>query len=148
MRQKQLGIWRSWTWAQTGEAVREIAGGLMHLGFQRGDTASIQANTVVEWVLADLAILSCGGVSNGIYPTDAPPQVQYLCEDSRTSILFVEDDEQLDKALEVRPQLPGAAQDRRVRHGRPARPARPRRDEPGAAARAGPRVQPRSIPTS
>ena len=107
MRQKQLGIWRSWTWAQTGEAVREIAGGLMHLGFQRGDTASIQANTVVEWVLADLAILSCGGVSNGIYPTDAPPQVQYLCEDSRTSILFVEDDEQLDKALEVRPQLPG-----------------------------------------
>ncbi|HMA08943.1 MAG TPA: AMP-binding protein, partial [Ramlibacter sp.] len=107
MRQKQLGIWRSWTWAQTGEAVREIAGGLMHLGFQPGDTASIQANTVVEWVLADLAVLSCGGVSNGIYPTDAPPQVHYLCEDSRTSILFVEDDEQLDKALEVRPQLPG-----------------------------------------
>jgi long-chain acyl-CoA synthetase len=107
MRRKQLGIWRSWTWAQTGEAVREIAGGLMHLGFAPGDTASIQANTVVEWVLADLAILSCGGVSNGIYPTDAPPQVQYLCEDSRTSILFVEDDEQLDKALEVRPGLPG-----------------------------------------
>ena len=107
MRQKQLGIWRSWTWAQTGEAVREIAGGLMHLGLKRGDTASIQANTVIEWVLADLAILSCGGVSNGIYPTDAPPQVQYLCEDSRTSILFVEDDEQLDKALEVRPRLPG-----------------------------------------
>ena len=106
MRQKQLGIWRSWTWAQTGEAVREIVGGLMHLGFQRGDTASIQANTVIEWVLADLAVLSCGGVSNGIYPTDAPPQVQYLCEDSDTCILFVEDDEQLDKALEVRPRLP------------------------------------------
>ena len=106
MRQKQLGIWRSWTWAQTGEAVREIAGGLMHLGLQRGDTASIQANTVIEWVLADLAVLSCGGVSNGIYPTDAPPQVQYLCEDSGTCILFVEDDEQLDKALEVRPRLP------------------------------------------
>ncbi len=107
MRQKQLGIWRSWTWAQTGDAVREIAGGLMHLGFQRGDTASIQSNTVVEWVLADLAVLSCGGVSNGIYPTDAAPQVHYLCEDSRTAILFVEDDEQLDKALAVRPQLPG-----------------------------------------
>jgi long-chain acyl-CoA synthetase len=107
LRQKQLGIWRSWTWAQTGEAVREIAGGLMSLGFHSGDTASIQANTVVEWVLADLAVLSCGGVSNGIYPTDAPPQVHYLCEDSRTSILFVEDDEQLDKALEVRPRLHG-----------------------------------------
>jgi long-chain acyl-CoA synthetase len=60
----------------------------------------------VEWVWADLAVLCCGGVSNGIYPTDAASQVNYLCEDSRTTILFVEDDEQLDKALEVRAQLP------------------------------------------
>jgi long-chain acyl-CoA synthetase len=106
MRQKALGIWRAWTWAQTGEAVREIAGGLLSLGLARGDTASILSNTVVEWVLADLAVLSCGGVSNGIYPTDAASQVHYLCDDSRTSILFVEDDEQLDKALEVRQRLP------------------------------------------
>jgi len=105
LRQKALGIWRSWTWRQAGEAVREIAGGLMSLGLARGDTASILSNTVVEWVLCDLAVLSCGGVSNGIYPTDAAPQVQYLCEDSRTRILFVEDEEQLDKALEVREQL-------------------------------------------
>ncbi|MBE7940679.1 MULTISPECIES: long-chain fatty acid--CoA ligase [Ramlibacter] len=107
LRQKDLGIWRSWTWTRAGEAVAEIAGGLMSLGFAPGDTASILANTVVEWVLADLAILSCGGVSNGIYPTDAAGQVQYLCEDSRTRVLFVEDDEQLDKALEVRERLPG-----------------------------------------
>jgi long-chain acyl-CoA synthetase len=106
MRQKDLGIWRSWTWAQTAEGVREIACGLMSLGFGPRDTASILANTVIEWVLADLAILSAGGVANGIYPTDAASQVQYLCEDSGTSILFVEDDEQLDKALEVRAQLP------------------------------------------
>ncbi len=107
MRQKQLGIWRSWSWTQTGDAVREVAGGLLALGFQPYDTASILSNTVIEWVLADLAVLSAGGVSNGIYPTDAASQVQYLCDDSRTSILFVEDDEQLDKALEVRSQLPG-----------------------------------------
>lgn len=107
MRQKELGIWRSWTWDRTGDAVREVAGGLMHLGLAPGDTASILSNTVIEWVLADLAILSCGGVSNGIYPTDAAAQVQYLCEDSGTGILFVEDDEQLDKALEARGRLPG-----------------------------------------
>lgn len=106
MRQKHLGIWRSWSWTQTGEAVREIAGGLMALGLAPRDTVSILSNTVIEWVLADLAILSCGGVSNGIYPTDAASQVQYLCEDSGTRVLFVEDDEQLDKALEVRAQLP------------------------------------------
>lgn len=107
LRQKHLGIWRSWTWQQTGDAVREIACGLLALGFAPLDTASILSNTVVEWVLADLAVLSCGGVANGIYPTDAASQVQFLCEDSRTSILFVEDDEQLDKALEVRDRLPG-----------------------------------------
>ncbi len=107
MRQKHLGLWRSWTWTQTGDTVREIAAGLLSLGFAKGDCASILANTVVEWVCADLAVLSAGGVSNGIYPTDAPSQVRYLCEDSRTTVLFVEDDEQLDKALEVRAQLPG-----------------------------------------
>jgi long-chain acyl-CoA synthetase len=106
MRQKQFGIWQEWTWDRAAQAVGEIANGLLSLGFEPGDCASIQANTVIEWVLADIAILSCGGVSSGIYPTDAAPQTQYLCEDSRTRFLFVEDDEQLDKALEVREQLP------------------------------------------
>ena len=106
LRQKHLGLWRSWTWNQSADAVREIAGGLLSLGFAKGECASILANTAVEWVWADIAVLSCGGVSNGIYPTDAPSQVHYLCEDSRTTVLFVEDDEQLDKALEVRARLP------------------------------------------
>jgi len=106
LRQKHLGLWRSQTWNQTADAVREIAGGLLSLGFAKGECASILANTAVEWVWADIGVLSCGGVSNGIYPTDAPSQVHYLCEDSRTTVLFVEDDEQLDKALEVRERLP------------------------------------------
>ncbi|MDP3833182.1 MAG: long-chain fatty acid--CoA ligase [Hydrogenophaga sp.] len=105
MRQKDFGIWRAWTWNQTAEAVREIAHGLMALGFEARETASILSNTTIEWVLCDLAVLSAGGVSNGIYPTDAAEQVQYLCADSGTTVLFVEDDEQLDKALEVRDQL-------------------------------------------
>jgi long-chain acyl-CoA synthetase len=109
MRQKKLGIWREWTWNQAAQAVREIGNGLLALGFNAGECASIASNTVVEWVLADLAVLSCGGVSNGIYPTDAATQMQYLCEDSRTRILFVEDEEQLDKALEVRAALPRLA---------------------------------------
>ena len=106
MRQKEFGIWHSWSWDQTAEAVREISHGLMALGFAARETASILSNTTVEWVLADLAVLSAGGVSNGIYPTDAADQVQFLCEDSGTTVLFVEDDEQLDKVLEVRQHLP------------------------------------------
>jgi long-chain acyl-CoA synthetase len=106
LREKELGVWRAWTWRQAGAAVREVAMGLASLGFEPGDCASILSNTVVNWVLADLGVLCAGGVSNGIYPTDAASQVQYLCEDSRTTVLFVENDEQLDKALEVRAQLP------------------------------------------
>jgi len=105
-REKELGLWRSWSWNEMGRAVREVSMGLAALGFERGECASILSNTVVEWVIADLGVLSATGVSNGIYPTDSPSQVQYLCEDSRTVVVFVEDDEQLDKVLEVRDRLP------------------------------------------
>jgi long-chain acyl-CoA synthetase len=106
LREKALGIWRAWTWREVGQAVREVALGLASLGVEPGHTASILSNTVVEWVLADLGVLCAGAVSNGIYPTDSASQVQYLCEDSATSVLFVENEEQLDKALEVRDALP------------------------------------------
>ena len=106
MRQKDLGIWRSYSWREVGTLVSEIAAGLVSLGFEPGQTASVLANTSREWVWTDLAVLSAGGICNGIYPTDAAAQVQYLCEDSASSFLFVEDDEQLDKVLEVRDALP------------------------------------------
>ncbi|MBK8528179.1 MAG: long-chain fatty acid--CoA ligase [Rubrivivax sp.] len=106
MREKQLGIWREWTWAGAAQAVREITMGLASIGLQPGQTASILSNTVVEWVLADLGVLCAGGVSNGIYPTDSASQVEYLCADSATRVVFVEDEEQLDKVLEVRERLP------------------------------------------
>ncbi|MFN5141432.1 MAG: AMP-binding protein, partial [Burkholderiales bacterium] len=77
LRQKELGIWRSQSWREVGEAVREIAGGLLSLGLARGEVVSILANTRREWVMSDLAVLSCAAVANGIYPTDAAAQVQY-----------------------------------------------------------------------
>ena len=106
MREKKLGLWREWSWRQSFEAVREIALGLADLGLQPGQCASILSNTRLEWMLADLGVLCAGGVSNGIYPTDAPVQVHYLCEDSATHVVFVENEEQLDKVLEVRDRLP------------------------------------------
>jgi len=106
MRQKDLGIWRSYSWREVGTLVSEIAAGLVSLGFEPGQTASVLANTSRAWVWTDLAVLSAGGICNGIYPTDAAAQVRYLCEDSASSFLFVEDDEQLDKVLEVRDALP------------------------------------------
>jgi long-chain acyl-CoA synthetase len=106
LREKKLGIWRSWSWQQVGDAVREMAQGLQALGLGKGDVSAILANTRLEWLLADLAIQSTAGTANGVYPTDAASQVQYLCQDSSARLIFVEDDEQLDKVLEVREQLP------------------------------------------
>jgi long-chain acyl-CoA synthetase len=106
LRQKELGIWQAWTWHETGEIVKEIAMGLHALGMQVQDRVSILANTRAEWLWADLAILSLGGTSAGIYPTDAASQVHYILSDSESRFLFVEDEEQLDKVLEVLPDLP------------------------------------------
>src|SRR5436305_5664034 len=106
LRQKHFGIWQSISWTHFGQTARESGMGLAALGIAPGECASVLSNTNREWIYADMGILGAGGVSNGIYPTDAPVQVEYLCADSATVYLFVEDDEQLDKALEVRARLP------------------------------------------
>lgn len=106
VRQKELGLWRETSWAAMGEIVREIGMGLVALGLKPGDVASILANTRREWTYADYGIICAGGVSNGIYPTDAPVQCEYLLTDSGSRFVFVEDEEQLDKILEVRARTP------------------------------------------
>jgi long-chain acyl-CoA synthetase len=106
LRQKDFGIWQATRWRELGEIVREIALGLVSLGFEPGECASILANTRKEWMFADLGVLCAGGVSNGIYPTDSPSQCEYLINDSNSVYVFVEDEEQLDKILEIRARTP------------------------------------------
>ena len=105
-RQKDFGIWKELTWAELGRAARETGLGLVALGYEPGEIVSVLSNTRMEWVFADLGALGAGGVVSGIYPTDAAPQVEYLMSDSGSVCVFVEDDEQLDKVLEVRERLP------------------------------------------
>jgi long-chain acyl-CoA synthetase len=105
-RQKSYGLWQPLTWRELERIVREVGMGLIELGFAPGETVSILGNTRQEWLFCDLGALCAGGVSSGIYPTDSAAQVGYLTQDSRSVYLFVEDEEQLDKALEVREQLP------------------------------------------
>ena len=106
LRQKVLGIWEEQSWRDLGGHARRIAMALAADGLQPGEVGAILANTRREWSYADYGILLAGGVSSGIYPTDSASQVHYLCADSATRVLFVEDDEQLDKVLEVRDRLP------------------------------------------
>jgi long-chain acyl-CoA synthetase len=105
-RQKEFGIWKELSWTELGRAARETGLGLAALGYEPGEVVSVLSNTRMEWVFADLGALGAGGVVSGIYPTDAAPQVEYLMSDSGSVCVFVEDDEQLDKVLEVRERLP------------------------------------------
>jgi long-chain acyl-CoA synthetase len=106
VRQKMLGLWRATSWREMGVIVREIGMGLAALGLEPGDAVSILSNTRREWTFADYGVLCAGGVSNGIYPTDAPAQCEYILTDSGSRFVFVEDEEQLDKILEIRARLP------------------------------------------
>ena len=105
-REKDLGIWRSTSWREYGERARAAGLGLATLGLARGEVVSILAETIPEWLYADMGTMGAGGVSNGIYPTDSAKQVEYILSDSRSRFLFVEDEEQLDKFLEVRERCP------------------------------------------
>lgn len=106
MREKDFGIWQDIRWSDFDRAAREIAAGLIADGFGRGDVAAILSETNKEWVFADMGILLAGGVVNGVYPTYRPVQLDFTLQDSAARVLFVEDEEQLDKFLEVRDSLP------------------------------------------
>ena len=106
IREKKFGIWQPTSWREWLQISKDIAYGLHAIGFKSGDVASIIANAVPEWVFADMGILCAGGVSSGIYPTDSASQVEYLVNDSRTKVIFAEDEEQLDKILACRARCP------------------------------------------
>jgi long-chain acyl-CoA synthetase len=106
MREKALGVWTSITWAEYGREVRAIGLGLVSLGLARGDVVAILSENNREWVATDIAAICAGGVSCGIYPTDAAKQVEYIVNDSRAKFLFVENEEQLDKFLAGRERMP------------------------------------------
>ena len=106
IREKDFGIWNEYTWSDWGDNARWVGLGLRALGMKRGDVCSISSEVNKEWMFADLGVICMGGVCNGVYPTDAPNQVEYLITDSGTKFYFAEDEEQLDKVLEVRDRTP------------------------------------------
>jgi long-chain acyl-CoA synthetase len=106
MREKDFGIWRSVTWSEYGDRARRVGIALRRLGMRRGDVVSVLSENVPEWLYTDMGVMGMGGVTNGVYTTDSARQVEYLVRDSGTRFFFVEDEEQLDKILEVRANCP------------------------------------------
>ena len=106
LRKKYRGIWNAVTWSDLGARIDEVVVGLQAIGFRSGDIACVLAETRLEWVYVDLGILSAGGVSGGINPADEPEQLGEALQQSGCPVLFVENEEQLDKVLLVREACP------------------------------------------
>jgi long-chain acyl-CoA synthetase len=102
LRHKKKGIWYSVSWDEYYHRVRAVGLALADLGCRRGDVVAILAENRPEWVYADLGAQCVGMIGCGIYPTSPPEQVEHVMADSGARILFVENDEQLDKALAIR----------------------------------------------
>ncbi len=106
-REKDRGIWKSHSWADYYEKAMWIGLALSKLGLKRGEVVSILSEDIKEWLYFDMAATCMGAIPSGVYTTDAAPQLAYLVNDSNTTFLIVENDEQLDKFLEVRDEMPG-----------------------------------------
>jgi long-chain acyl-CoA synthetase len=106
LREKQYGIWQRVTWAGYLDHVRRACMGLASLGLSRGDKVAILSENRREWLYAELAAMSAGAVGVGVYPTSPSNEVQYVVDHSGATIVVAEDQEQVDKILEVGDRLP------------------------------------------
>lgn len=107
LRHKEFGIWREISWEEYGHSVRACACGLLSLGVRRGDRVAVLSEDRPEWLYAELGIQSVGAATVGVYPISAPAQCTHLVGHSGARVWIVEDEEQFDKAAEVRAELPG-----------------------------------------
>jgi long-chain acyl-CoA synthetase len=88
------------------ERIRDLSLGLSALGLARGDRAAIMSESRPEWLLADLAILTAGGVTVPVYPTLTAHQARYILKDAGARWVFVSTGAQAEKVLQVRHELP------------------------------------------
>ena len=106
LREKTLGIWQTMTWGEAALQVRHIACGLKTLGLARGDRVSVIGDNRPVLYNAILAIQSLGGVPVPIYQDSAAEETRYVLNDAEVRFVFAEDQEQVDKVLEVRDDCP------------------------------------------
>ncbi|MFC1883316.1 AMP-dependent synthetase/ligase [Thermodesulfobacteriota bacterium] len=101
LRHKDFGIWNRISWKEYGRRVRQAAAGFLSHGLKKGDRIAILGDNRPEWLICHIGAMTAGGISCGIYPTNAPEEIEYIVEHSESKILFVENEEQIEKTLEV-----------------------------------------------
>ncbi len=98
--------WVSLSWSQVKDKAFELAAGLLALGVQHEDRVAIASGTCIEWILADLAIMSAGAATTTVYPTTQHEDVAYILADSASKVVFAEDEVQVAKILDHLGELP------------------------------------------
>ncbi|MGE0358148.1 MAG: AMP-binding protein [Burkholderiales bacterium] len=106
IREKDLGIWQSWTWSQVAEEVRLLAAGLAERGFRRGMHLAVVGDNRPRLYWAQLATQALGGIPVPFYQDAPAPEMVYVFQNAEIEFAIVEDQEQADKLFEILPQCP------------------------------------------
>ena len=105
-RDKKFGIWNQISYKEFWLQVNYVGCALNYFGIGKSDKVAIHSENRPEWLISDIGAQAIGAISVGLYPTNPPAEVKYLLGHSESQILFAEDQEQVDKALEVLQDLP------------------------------------------
>ncbi len=106
MREKEFGIWQEFTWKEYHDHVKYFSLGLVSLGLSRGDKVAVIGDNRPEWVWAEVAAQAAGAVPLGLYQDSTLKEVAYVIDHSDSTFVVAEDQEQVDKILDMREQLP------------------------------------------
>lgn len=107
IREKDYGIWQSWTWKEVADEVRAFAGGLAGFGFERGDKVAIVGDNRPRLYWAMLATQALGGVPVPLYQDSIADEMQYVIDHAGVRFAVLENQEQVDKILSVKERCPG-----------------------------------------
>jgi len=106
LREKEFGIWQSVTWRQYLDHVRNFSLGLIALGLKPGQTIGIIGDNRPEWIYSELAAQAAGAIPFGIFQDSILSEVAYIIDHSEATMIVAEDQEQVDKILDLTDQLP------------------------------------------
>ena len=106
LREKDLGLWKLFTWADYQRRVRDFTLGLVELGLKRGDVIGIIGDNRPDWVAAEIATHAIGGLSLGLYRDVLDEEAAYLLNYGEARLVFAEDEEQVDKLLGLADRAP------------------------------------------
>lgn len=95
------GEWKSWSWTEMGEAIRNVSKGLLEFDVHEGDMVGLFSQNRASWTITDLGILGIRAVNVPIYPTNSKEEAQYIIDEAEIKIIFVNDQSQYDRALAI-----------------------------------------------